>query len=528
MAFQVSPGVAISEVDLSTTIPTASVSDAGFVGFFTKGPCNKIVNIGSENELVETFGKPVSGNAADWLTVASFLAYGGSIQVVRQSDGSARNAGNGAAGVYIPTQEYFETAATGDIPANAVYARTAGSWGNGLKVLVFDKDHESDDVGGGYNLPVIDNETDIHVLVELDGSIVESFEWLSVTSGSKDASGNNNFYADVINQQSAYIYAGSTSISVEDNTGDGYNSISLAHGSDELGPAKKDYDLFLDTDQVDLALIVTGISTDTITNNDESIELATSRKDCVAFVSPPLADVVGNKTLAAKAEDVVEARNDISTPNSYGFMDSGWKKMYDKYNDTWVQVPLNGDMAGLCVATDQNREPWYSPAGFNRGQIRNCAGLLFDPNQTSRDTLYKNNVNPVSSFPGEGYVLFGDKTLQAKPSAFDRINVRRLFIVLEKAIANAAKYSLFEFNDEFTRAQFRSIVDPFLSNIKSRRGVYDYLVVCDNSNNTPDVIDRNEFIGDIFIKPARSINFIQLNFVAVKTGVSFQEIIGAV
>lgn len=209
-------------------------------------------------------------------------------------------------------------------------------------------------------------------------------------------------------------------------------------------------------------------------------------------------------------------------------MDSGWKKMYDKYNDTWRNVPLNGDIAGLCVATDNNREPWYSPAGFSRGQIRNCAGLLFDPNKTSRDTLYKNNVNPVASFPGEGFILFGDKTLQTKPSAFDRLNVRRLFIVIEKAISSASKYSLFEFNDEFTRGQFRSMVDPFLRDVKARRGIYDYLLVCDESNNTPTVVDNNEFVGDIFIKPARSINFIQLNFVAVKTGVSFSEIVGAV
>jgi phage tail sheath protein FI len=189
---------------------------------------------------------------------------------------------------------------------------------------------------------------------------------------------------------------------------------------------------------------------------------------------------------------------------------------------------LNGDIAGLCARTDQVRDPWYSPAGLSRGQIQNLVKLAYYPTSSDRDTLYKNSINPVVSFPGEGTILFGDKTMLGKPSAFDRINVRRLFIVLEKAIAIAARSSLFEFNDEFTRAQFVSLVEPFLRTVKGRRGIFDYRVVCDGSNNTPDVIDRNEFVGDIYVKPARSINFIQLNFVAVRTGVAFEEIVGRV
>jgi phage tail sheath protein FI len=209
-------------------------------------------------------------------------------------------------------------------------------------------------------------------------------------------------------------------------------------------------------------------------------------------------------------------------------MDSGWKYQYDKYNDVYRWIPLNGDIAGLCARTDQVRDPWYSPAGLSRGQIQNLVKLAYYPTSSDRDTLYKNSVNPVVSFPGEGTILFGDKTMLGKPSAFDRINVRRLFIVLEKAIAIAARSSLFEFNDEFTRAQFVSLVEPFLRTVKGRRGIFDYRVVCDASNNTADVIDRNEFVGDIYVKPARSINFIQLNFVAVRTGVAFEEIVGRV
>jgi phage tail sheath protein FI len=207
-------------------------------------------------------------------------------------------------------------------------------------------------------------------------------------------------------------------------------------------------------------------------------------------------------------------------------MDSGWKYQYDKYNDTYRWVPLNADIAGLCVRTDTTRDPWFSPAGVNRGQIRNIVKLSFNPTPGERDTLYKNGVNPVVAFPGEGTILYGDKTMQGRSSAFDRINVRRLFIVLEKAISQASRQSLFEFNDEFTRAQFVALVEPFLRDVQGRRGIYDFRVVCDETNNPPSVIDRNEFVGDIYVKPARSINFIQLNFVAVRSGVAFDEIVG--
>jgi phage tail sheath protein FI len=207
-------------------------------------------------------------------------------------------------------------------------------------------------------------------------------------------------------------------------------------------------------------------------------------------------------------------------------MDSGWKYQYDKYNDVYRYVPLNGDIAGLCVRTDDTRDPWFSPAGYNRGVIKNVIKLPYNPDKADRDILYKNKVNPVITQPGQGTLLFGDKTLLAKPSAFDRINVRRLFIVLEKAIATAAKYTLFEFNDEFTRAQFRNMVEPFLRDVQGRRGIFDFRVVCDETNNTGEVIDSNRFVGDIYIKPARAINFIQLNFVAVRTGVEFSEVVG--
>jgi phage tail sheath protein FI len=252
--------------------------------------------------------------------------------------------------------------------------------------------------------------------------------------------------------------------------------------------------------------------------------IAEVRKDCIVLASPEKADVVNNNNLD-EASDTVTFRNSLRS-SSYLVIDSGYKYQYDKYNDVFRYVPLNGDIAGLCVRTDATRDPWFSPAGFNRGQIKNLVKLAYNPDKADRDLLYKNGINPVATFPGQGTVLFGDKTALSKPSAFDRINVRRLFIVLEKAIATAAKFSLFEFNDEFTRAQFVSLVEPFLRDVQGRRGIYDYRVVCDNTNNTGEVVDRNEFVGDIYIKPAKSINFIQLNFVAVRTGVAFDEIVG--
>jgi phage tail sheath protein FI len=244
----------------------------------------------------------------------------------------------------------------------------------------------------------------------------------------------------------------------------------------------------------------------------------------MVFFSPLEADVVNNA--GNEAADIVTYRN-ARTSTSYAVMDSGAKYQYDRYNDVYRWIPLNGDIAGLCARTDQSNDAWWSPAGYNRGNILNVVKLAYNPSKTDRDTLYKNGVNPVVTFPGQGTLLFGDKTLLAKPSAFDRINVRRLFIVLQKAVAVAAKFQLFEFNDAFTRAQFKSIVEPFLRDVQGRRGIYDFRVICDDTNNTGEVIDRNEFVADIYIKPARSINFIQLNFVAVRTSVSFTEVAGA-
>jgi phage tail sheath protein FI len=309
--------------------------------------------------------------------------------------------------------------------------------------------------------------------------------------------------------------------------------VSGADGTTEstvvLGDMIRAYDQFKNAEDVDVSLILTGKSSSTHGVRGMGLakyiieNIAEFRKDCVVFTSPQNSDVVNNPF--QEMEDSILTRDEIGS-SSYGVFDSGYKWQYDKYLDTYHWIPLNGDIAGLAARTDDLRDPWYSPAGFNRGNIKNVTKLAYNPDKADRDLLYKSNVNPVVNFPGLGTVLYGDKTLLTKPSAFDRINVRRLFIVLEKAISTAAKFSLFEFNDEFTRAQFRNLVEPYLRDVQGRRGIYDFTVVCDETNNTGEVIDRNEFVGDIYIKPARSINYIQLNFIAVRTGVEFSEVVG--
>ena len=305
-------------------------------------------------------------------------------------------------------------------------------------------------------------------------------------------------------------------------------SVTLVNGTDAKpsdGNLETAYGLFQNKENINISLVLTGDAD--ITVQQYVIDnIANERADCIAFISPPSSNVVnqaGNETTNITAWLAA-----LSRSTSYAVADSGWKYQFDKYNNVYRWIPLNGDVAGLCAYTDTVRDSWFSPAGFNRGAIKNCIKLAWNPSKTYRDTLYAAGVNPVVSFPGQGTILYGDKTLQAKPSAFDRINVRRLFIILEKSIATAAQYSLFEFNDEFTRGQFVALVTPFLRDVQGRRGITDFKVVCDTTNNTGQVIDTNRFVGDIYIKPARSINFIQLNFVAVGTGVDFTTVVGAV
>ena len=386
---------------------------------------------------------------------------------------------------------------------------------------------------------------DVDVAGNRTNGIIEVFANMSKNPVAKTAQGGGNYYPDVIFRQSNYIYwmdHTSAGTNWGTDTTSAYTAVNapvvvtLTSGTDDYavtaGELALAYDKFADTESLDINLVLGGPSSavaDSASAQDTHVTMITDlvelRKDCVGFVSPYRAATVNVTSNITQADNVIDAFN-LCPSSSYMVYDSGYKYIYDKYNDVYRFVPLNGDTAGLCAYTDGVADPWFSPAGFNRGNVRGAIKLSFNPTKAERDRLYRARVNPVTDFPGQGVVLFGDKTALSKPSAFDRINVRRLFLVLEKAIATAAKFQLFEFNDEFTRAQFRNLVEPFLRDVQGRRGITDFRVVCDASNNTGEVIDRNEFIGDIYIKPARSINFITLNFIAVRTGVSFSEVGG--
>ena len=666
MAFQVSPGVLVTEKDLTNIVPAVSTTSGGIVITAEKGPVDEITTISSENELVDIFGKPNANNFEEFFTAANFLGYGNNLKVVRPITGMVNAVSTGTAVLIKNTADYLNTyySATGAGQVTNIgtwAAREAGTLGNNIKVslcpnstafgphsqsgtltndssaAIGDTTITMDDgslfqVGdilefgdtsnvpstdgapsgffykvtsisthtltiarfnpatgqtetGGLRHAVVDNakvlrhweyyfnfstpptttddvsaaggsNDEMHIaVIDEDGTItgtagtiLETFEGVSQAHDAKDSSGNSNYYPDVIYRESKYIYwidhistlsDGVTKFGTTfDNTvGDAFvvSSTSLSGGTDDYVATNAEiataYEKFNDADNVDLSLLLcgpsqTGADATGDTKATAVMDIATARKDCVAFISPARADVVGVANAVTQTQNVVSFADGLPS-TSYAVIDSGYKYMYDKYNDVYRFVPLNGDIAGLCARTDNIADSHFSPAGYTRGQIRGAVKLAFNPNQAQRDELYKARINPVVAFPGQGTVLFGDKTASSKPSAFDRINVRRLFITLEKAIAIAAKFQLFEFNDEFTRAQFRNLIEPFLRDVQGRRGLTDFSVVCDDTNNTGDVIDRNEFRADIFVKPSRSINFIQLNFVATRSGVAFSEVAGA-
>lgn len=549
MAFQLSPGVLVTEKDLTNVIPAVSTSAGAFVGNFHWGPVSEIFTVGSENELRKYFGLPL--DTTDWFTAANFLGYGNNLQLVRAVGTTAKNAKTSGTAILIKNQDDYEANyASGSANVGVVAAKYPGEYGNSLEVQIADSgafagwDYAGffDGAPGTSVFAQINgcSDDELHmVIIDTDGkfsgsagTVLATYPFVSKMLGARIADGTNNYYKEVLNS-SQYVWW--MDHPADTNWGSGANTefdileepevYTLSggvNGAPSAGNLQDGYSLFANKELVDISLILTGgHAASVVTHAIDNVALA--RLDCVVFLSPPLAAVYNNA--GNEAADVVAYRQeDINRNTSYAVMDSGWKRQYDRYFDRYINVPLNADTAGLCARTDQTNDAWWSPAGFNRGQIKNVVKLVWSPNQTERDTLYKNGVNPVATFPGEGTLLYGDKTLLAKPSAFDRINVRRLFIVLEKAIATAAKYQLFEFNDVFSRAQFRSLVEPFLRDVRGRRGIFDFRVVCDETNNTGEVIDRNEFVADIYIKPARSINFIYLNFVAVRTSVSFTEV----
>lgn len=466
--------------------------------------------------VVATGTATLAGDAVASVTV-NFPGYGyTSAPTVTFTNADGDSTGAGAAATSSLTTAWEYAGQFDSVPGTTSWAENAGSTIDELHIIVIDED-------GAFT--------------GIAGTVLEKFAGVSKASDSKDDVNQSNYYKDVINNRSKYLWSmdhhanginwgyPATGISAYNAilAGASDTTVSLTGGANdapELAQLQSGYDLFANDELVDVSLIMTSGHTPALAKYVID-NVSDVRKDCITFISPQRASVVNNE---GSEESAVKADLEEFTRSSYAVLDSGWKYMYDKYNDRYVYVPLNGDIAGTCVVADLNNDPWFSPAGYNRGVIKNAVKLAWSPKKAERDELYKSGINPVVGFPGNGIVLFGDKTLLAKPSAFNRINVRRLFIVLEKAIATAAKYQLFEFNDAFTRAQFRSLVEPFLRDVQGRRGIYDFRVVCDETNNTAEVVDSNEFRADIFVKPAKSINFITLTFVATRTGISFEEL----
>ena len=565
MAFQISPGVSVSEVDQTTVVPAVSTTAGGYAGRFQWGPAGKKILITNETQLVSTFGKPDGNTATSFFSAANFLAYGNNLQVVRAANTGSFNSVSTGSALQIANEDVYDVSYIADSATIAFASRYSGALGNSLKVSINAANTTLNASTSFANWQYKGNFTaapntstfvassggandQIHIVViDEDGlfsngqkdTVLEVFPFLSKAIDGVNDDGSPAYYRTVLRDQSRYIYAlGPTDYASTSGTWgrtaagtdfSGINTGATASLSGGLSKAVQDndvssaWDVLANPDTVDLSLLISGDASTTI--QQKVIDTAVSRKDCVAFVSPPIA-----VTTSADPTTVVTtwASTTIARASSYAMADSGWKYQFDKYNNVYRWIPLNGDIAGLCVYTDNVADPWYSPAGSVRGAIRNVVKLAWNPTQAQRDTIYSVGVNPVVSMPGMGTILYGDKTLLTQPSAFGRINVRRLFIVLEKAISQASKFSLFELNDEFTRAQFIALVEPFLRDVKGRRGIYDYRVVCDTTNNTPQVIDSNEFVGDIYIKPARSINYVRLNFIAVRSGVNFNEIVGAV
>jgi len=640
MAFQVSPGINVSEIDLSTVVPAVSTTEGALAGVFKWGPVNERVLVDSEETLVNRFHKPDGDiNPETFFTAASFLAYGNKLYVNRVISSACKNAvSNGSsAAVLVKNADFIDDVS---LTSNDHFvARYPGALGNSLQVSVCKSANDylesstgtltitsgnniattsqNETTSGGTSLVNIGDKIkfgnstvgvaylevtaansttmtfksnytgatnlstvafdrywkywdqvraargtsayvtdmggvgdEIHVVVSDEdgditgtkGQILEVYEGVSRATDAKTESGEDNFWCNVIKNQSAYIWAKgatnlaasttaatSTALTTDNAT---YDSLKLgvdsaAEGSMSLADISAGYDFFKSAEDVDISLILQGKALGGTADSGVAKyiidNICDNRKDCVLFASPAKADVVSN--IGGERDAIIAYRNAL-TNSSYAICDSGYKYAYDKYNDVYRYVPLNGDIAVLAVRSDELRDAWFSPAGYNRGGLKNVVKLPYNPKKADRDILYQNDINPVVTFPGQGTILFGDKTLLGKPSAFDRLNVRRLFIVLEKAISTAAKFTLFEFNDSFTRSQFKNLVEPFLRDIQGRRGIQDFRVVCDDTNNTGEVIDRNEFVGDIYIKPSRSINFIQLNFVAVRSGVEFSEIVG--
>ena len=586
-----SPAVVVREIDLTGGVPNVQSSTGAFVINSRWGTVLDPQLVANEEDLVAKFGSPDSGNAVSFHEANMFLKYSSKLQVVRATDASHKNAHSTTAqvglgsvpsaffsGVKVNNLTAFNSQLSAlDSDKHTFIAKYPGTLGNSLQVQVCpfspadsafndwtyknEFDQAPGTSGAALKVGAINDEAHV-VVVDKDGSftgtrgtVLERYAFLSLGKNAIDSSGANISLEERINSNSSYIWvagldssytavgSGATMSNGTDlkrtvGTQDSARAVSVFEfdsgtnpGSIGVSAIANGFDLFEDKDTVEVDFLIapsmSSRSDTTTVVNDLVTTAASLRKDCIVVASPARSDVV-NQTNATTITDNIVATSGTLTKSSYLVMDGNYLKIFDKFNDQFIFVGAASSTAGIMAATDINRAPWFSPAGSRRGQYFGITSIPYSPTKAQRDTLYKNGVNPIANIPGAGVILFGDKTKLARPSAFDRINVRRLFLVLERAISRAAEQVLFEFNDEFTRAEFVNIVEPVLREVKGRRGITDFRVVADETNNTPAVIDRNEFVASIFIKPARSINFVTLNFVAVRTGVDFEEVVGTV
>jgi phage tail sheath protein FI len=572
-----SPAITFREVDLTGVVPNVQSTTGAIVGNYRWGPVREATKVATETELAATFATPSSTSAVDFLSAAYFLRYSSSLYVIREATSDAVNANSAGTGsVTVRNKAHFDTldgtfgTDSSDTNTGAWIARYPGALGNSLKVAICPVGSDSggtffsqwtyttqfDGAPGTseYATARSGANDEVHIVVidedglfsGTPGTILERYAFLSLASDAKTNDGSSNYAKDVVNNASRYVYlatfegtlAGLTNAGTAAQgttysasaTGDIDSSLTVGADSAALTTSQfaTGFALVSDVDTVIVDfLIAPGMASSgdqvTVVNNLISIASST-RKDCVVVASPDRAAVVNSATPVTSSITTT----DSFTRSSYAVISNNYLKIYDKYNDQYINIPDASSVAGLMAASDLNAAPWFSPAGQRRGALLGVTALAYSATKAERDTLYKAGVNPVANIPGQGVLLFGDKTFLARPSAFDRINVRRLFLTVERAIALAARNVMFEFNDEFTRAEFVNIVEPFLREIQGRRGITDFRVVCDESNNTAAVVDRNEFIANVFIKPARSINYVTLNFVAVRTGVEFDEVVGTV
>lgn len=576
MADFASPGIITTERDFSATVQMLGTSAGGTVINSRWGFVDYEMIAANEEELVSQAGKPTDANFRDWFVAASFLKYTSALHWVRVVDEqTAMNAtaGGSAHGILIKNTKHLEVVRSVSNLSNYFAAKCPGVLGNSIAVSIadaatftnWDYAHMFDGApnsSGSLSNNVAPALDEVHVVVidqgglfsGVPGSVLETYAYLSKAADAVDVNGASSYYVNKLNNSSSFVWglAPISGADTVDNTSGNFSAIGkkltdgkpfvafsavyhaqFTAGADGDTPGKDEYiaafEVMTALDNTDISLLFAGGCGSDLNQPDVSNSVLTTtsgRGDMLGFVSPKFSDVVGVLKTAA-VNNILATKEALTTKDSFGVFTTGYKLMYDSYNDKNRWIPGNGDDAGLCARTENNSYVWMSPAGFNRGFYINCIALAFNPDQNARDTLYKANINPVVTFQGDGTILYGDKTLQAKNSAFSWIGIRRLFIYLRKSIAKAAKYSLFEFNTQYTRQAFKDMLDPILREIKARNGVYDYYIRCDETNNTDAVIQKGEFLADIIIKPQYSIQGIRLSFTAVRREVSFNEVVVA-